>query len=57
MEELLENFLRQNKYFGVSENGKKEEREFTDKAKLGMLVAVKSFYDSTRGRSLAPDTG
>jgi len=56
-EETLENFLRQDTYFRINENGKKEEREFTDNSKLGMLVAVKSFYDSTRGRSLAPDTG
>jgi hypothetical protein len=56
-EELLENFLRQGKYLRIDENGKKEEKEFTDNSKLGMLVAIKSFYDSTRGRSLAPDTG
>lgn len=56
-EELLENFLRQETYFRIDDSGKKEEKKFTDNAKLGMLVAIKSFYESTRGRSLAPDTG
>ena len=61
-EELLENFLRQDKIKFLKEDkktkeAKKEERKFTDNAKFGILVAIKSFYESTRGRSLAPDTG
>jgi len=56
-EELLENFLRQDTYFGFDKDGKKEEREFTNDSKNGMLAAIKSFYESTRGRNLAPDVG
>ncbi len=56
-EEMLEKFLRQDTYFRINEDGTKKERPFKDNAKLGMLIAIKSFYDSTRGRSLAPDVG
>ena len=56
-EELLENFLRQDKYFKTDKEGNKTEAEFTDNSKVGMLAAVKSFYESTRGRGLAPDVG
>jgi len=56
-EELLENFLRQDKYFCVDEDGRKVYRKLTDNVKLGMLVAIKSFYESTRGRKLVDDTG
>jgi hypothetical protein len=61
-EELLENFLRQDKIKFFKEDKKtnkvKEEiREFTESSKVGMLAAVKSFYQSTRGRSLVDDTG
>ncbi len=55
-EELLESFLRQDTLYRLK-NGKKVEVPFTDSSKIGMLAAVKSFYDSTRGRSLAKDTG
>ena len=60
-EELLENFLRQDKIKFLKEDKKtnkvEEEREFTESSKVGLLAAVKSFYDSTRGRSLVSDTG
>jgi integrase len=56
-EETLENFLRQNTYLKTDKEGKKIEAEFTDSSKVGLLAAIKSFFDSTRGRSLAPDTG
>jgi hypothetical protein len=69
-EELLENFLRQDKIFHMVKDekeeipfaermikGKKEEIHFTESTKVGVLAAVKSFYESTRGRGLAPDTG
>ena len=46
-EDLLEKFLRQDKYFGIDENGEKEEREFTIDSKIGLLAAVKTFYLST----------
>jgi hypothetical protein len=56
-EDLLENFLRQDTYFGIDKNGKKEERKFTESSKIGVREAVKSFYKSTRGRSLVDDVG
>jgi site-specific recombinase XerD len=56
-EELLENFLRQDKYLKTDKDGNKEEVPFTENSKIGMLAAVKSFYQSTRGRSLTDDTG
>lgn len=56
-EELLENFLRQDKYFKTDKEGKKIEAEFTESSKVGVLAAVKSFYQSTRGRSLVDDVG
>jgi integrase len=56
-EELLEKFLRQDKIFKILEDGKKEYRALTDSSKLGILIAVKSFYDSNRGRSLEADVG
>jgi hypothetical protein len=55
-EELLESFLRQDTLFRFTDD-KKVKVKFTENTKLGMLVAVKSFYESTRGRSLAADTG
>lgn len=55
-EELLETFLRQQTLYRLN-NGTKQTVPFTDSSKIGMLAAVKSFYDSTRGRSLAKDTG
>ena len=56
-EELLEKYLRQDTYFGIDENGEKEEREFTIDSKIGVLAAVKSFYKSNRKRSLDSDVG
>jgi hypothetical protein len=56
-EELLENFLRQPTYLKPDKEGNKIEAEFTENTKKGLLAAVKSFYDSTRGRSLVPDVG
>lgn len=56
-ENLLENFLRQDKYLSKDENGKTKEREFTESSKIAMLAAIKSFYASTRGRDLTKDTG
>lgn len=56
-ENLLEKFIRQDTLFHLDKDGKKEEVDFTESTKVGLLAAVKSFYDSTRGRSLAPDTG
>jgi len=55
-EDLLENFLRQNTFYRLKD-GQKEEVPFTESSKPAMLAAIKSFYDSTRGRSLAKDTG
>jgi len=55
-EELLESFLRRKTLYRLK-NGKRVEVPFTDSSKISMLAAVKSFYDSTRGRSLAKDTG
>ena len=55
-EELLESFLRQDELYRLV-GVKKEKVPFTDSSKVGMLAAVKSFYQSTRGRSLAGDTG
>ena len=56
-EETLENFLRQNTYLKPDKEGNKVKAEFTESTKVGLLAAVKSFYDSTRGRSLAQDVG
>jgi hypothetical protein len=56
-EELLESFLRQDKYFKTDKEGNKIEAEFTDSSKVGVLAAVQSFYESTRGRGLVDDTG
>jgi hypothetical protein len=55
-EELLENFLRQDELYHLVD-GKKEKAPFTENSKIGLLAAVKSFYESTRGRNLAKDTG
>jgi site-specific recombinase XerD len=56
-EELLENFLRQATYLKPDKEGNKIEAEFTESSKVGVLAAVKSFYESTRGRALTDDTG
>jgi site-specific recombinase XerC len=55
-EELLRKFLSQDNYFQIDKNGKKKEVLFSENTKLGMLVTVRSFYDSTMGRSLDKKT-
>ena len=55
-EDLLEKFLRQDKYLRKDKDGNTIEVEFTENSKNGLLAAVKSFYVSTRGRDLAKRT-
>jgi len=55
-EETLENFLRKDELYRLVD-GEKVKVPFTESSKVGMLAAVKSFYQSTRGRSLVDDTG
>ncbi len=55
-EETLETFLRQSELYRLVD-GEKVKVPFTGSTKVGLLAAVKSFYQSTRGRSLVDDTG
>ena len=47
-EDLLENLLRKDKYFKTDKDGNKIEAEFTESSKVGLLAAIKSFYDTTQ---------